>query len=150
MSNQCQITRGFFIQRACGRDGTIECEQCKKRFCSKHRARHVAGKSLCVECGGVRHSGEDSERKKSRWDRNDHSWEDDNTFPYHLRRNHHSRYHPIWYHHPDEPSGQHHDPAIGAQSDLGSEMESFGEDPNQPLEDFGFESDDGDISAFDS
>ena len=29
-------------------------------------------------------------------------------------------------------------------------MENFAEDPNQPLEDFQFEPDDGDISAFDS
>ena len=153
MSNQCQITRGFFIQRVCGRDGTLACDQCGKLFCSKHRAKHVAGASLCVQCGGQRHARPD--RSTSRWQRDEHDWRDDNTFTYHLRRQHSSRYHPLWYHdrhttHSGSSFADDADFPPDPSPDLGPAMEEFPEDPNQPLEDFDFAPDDGDISAFDS
>lgn len=145
MSHTCQIVRGFFLQRLCGRKGTLSCQKCGKLFCSKHRARHIGSRTpLCVECGGEQAAGstQTGEKPKPRWDRKDHQWEDDHYYPYYYRQRYHRHYAPLWLDDVDHDARHAHESWQNQETDF--EKESPG------LEDFEVEDGDNDISAFDS
>lgn len=48
MENKCQLVRGFFVLRPCGRESKIVCKKCGKSVCGRCRSPHEPG--ICKEC----------------------------------------------------------------------------------------------------
>jgi hypothetical protein len=140
----CQIMRGFFILRPCGREGVTECQTCGKYFC--HRCRSAGEGHLCIECGAKK-------PKPAKDHDTERDWESDRSYSYRHRHSHygHHGYAPLyWGHHHSR-----HDHDHGAADDSAgfdpAEAESF--DNSLPAEaNDGFEGfeESGDASAFDS
>ena len=74
MIHRCQMTDGFFIQRQCGREGVVPCQQCGKLVCRKHRSADDSA-IICLECAPEPQREEDQ-------------WEGNHGYAYRRRRSH--------------------------------------------------------------
>jgi len=48
MNNTCQLIKGFFVRRACGRPAKFVCVTCKKQVCA--RCQSSNGGQTCYQC----------------------------------------------------------------------------------------------------
>ncbi|MFP4436753.1 MAG: hypothetical protein ACLFVO_05855 [Chloroflexaceae bacterium] len=46
---RCQIKRGFFVLRDCGKHAVTTCSICGRSICAEHQAQRSA-KVMCVDC----------------------------------------------------------------------------------------------------
>ncbi len=132
MNTYCQIQAGVFIQRSCGQQGTLQCEQCRRPMCLRHQAIAELPRVVCVECApAVVEEG--AER----------TWEQDHTTSVRYRQRYQDQgYTPmVWY------AGHSH-------SDAGSADDAAAFD--SPMDDDALDDDnadfddDAEVTAFDS
>ncbi len=46
----CELTKGIFVQRACGAKAFVVCGVCRRGICSEHIDKSSSSRVICVEC----------------------------------------------------------------------------------------------------
>ncbi|MFY7787724.1 MAG: hypothetical protein ACOVQA_07595 [Thermoflexibacteraceae bacterium] len=49
-TSHCQLTKGIFVQRACGAKAFVVCGVCRRSVCNEHIDKSSSSRVICVEC----------------------------------------------------------------------------------------------------